>query len=630
MIASTWARFRRHSPAIALDALLVILSFFIALYLRFAGRMPAQYEQALRLYAIPIAMAYCVANYTFGLYHRIWRYASSQEVISIAASTFITTIILVVLEVLLWPQRPVPIVTVLAGGFFAFTGFTAVRYQWRLVTGILWRWQSLRIGSSFSKRRVLIIGAGEMGQLLAWQIQNQTQGREYHLIGFIDDDPKKVGMMVHGVKVLGGRDSIPSAVASKAIDLLIIAIRNLQGLDLREFITICQETEAQVKVLPDVFALMKDKSTPIPLRDVTVDDLLGRKPVSINLEACRELLEGKLVLVTGAAGSIGAELCRQIMAFEPGLLLMLDNNETGLHDLTIELETRPQIAPFRCVVGDITNKDKLTAFFQEYRPQVVFHAAAYKHVPLMEENADEGVRVNILGTLILSELADEWGVEKFVLVSTDKAVNPVSAMGLTKWISEILVVEGYENDSKTLKTAVRFGNVLGSRGSVVPTFWRQIELGGPVTVTHPNMRRYFMSIPEAVSLIIEAATLTQGGDIFMLDMGEEIKILDLAHRMVRLRGLRVGKDIKIRFTGMRPGERLRENLVGDTEQKLPTRHPSIFRILNQHQLNSFEFRLDVEELLALAKAGHRVRTQEKLRGLAALYQREGAGKATLA
>lgn len=624
MMASFWERFKRLGPYIALDALLVVFAYFVALYLRFAGRIPPEYEGALRLYALFIAAAYCLANYAFRLYHRLWRYASSQEVISIAGATFITTIALAVLDFLLRAQRPLPVAVVLTGGFFAFVGFTAVRYHWRLITGLSWRWRSLLWGEHTPGRRVLIIGAGEMGQLLTWQIQNQRAGRDYHLVGFIDDDPHKVGMRVHGVQVLGGRALIPSIVAAEEVDLLIIAIGGARGSDLRNIIDICQATNAQIKVLPDVFALMKDKSAPIPLRDVTVDDLLGRKPVSIDLGACRELLEGKAVLVTGAAGSIGAELCRQIIVFAPSLLVMLDNNETGLHDLAIELATRTAQVPFRSAIADITNEEKMSLVFQEYRPQVVFHAAAYKHVPLMEENADEAVRVNIWGTEVLSELAERWGVERFVLVSTDKAVHPVSVMGLTKWVSEVLVVENCPGQAKTRKTAVRFGNVLGSRGSVVPTFWRQIELGGPLTVTDPDMRRFFMSIAEAVSLIIEAATLTEGGDIFMLDMGEEIRILDLAQRMVRLRGLRVGQDIEIKFTGIRPGEKLREDLVATTEKKLPTRYPAIFRVQNHRQLDTSAFRRQVDNLITRARRGDRLGTQKGLRELARHYQAEAA------
>jgi FlaA1/EpsC-like NDP-sugar epimerase len=419
----------------------------------------------------------------------------------------------------------------------------------------------------------LIIGAGESGQFLARQLQTHSQRHRYELVGFVDDDPAKLGLRLHGVSILGDRQAILQLVAERKVGLIIITIHNIPGSTLREILSICLNSQAQVKIQPDFLKLMDNPKEALPLRDITPTDLLGRQPHQIDETACRELIWGKVILVTGAAGSIGSELCHQLLNFQPRQLLMLDNNETGLHNLTIscrhspladlEAEERPA-TEIKSIIADITNASKLEQIFKTYRPQIIFHAAAYKHVPLMEQQPDEAVRVNVLGTKIVSKLAARYAAECFVFISTDKAINPSSIMGATKRLGEMMIMNGVPGS--TLFTAVRFGNVLGSRGSVVPTFTRQIELGGPVTVTHPEMTRYFMSVSEAASLVIQAATLTEGKDIFMLDMGQRIRIADLAHKMIRLRGLRPGQDIAIEYTGIRPGEKLYEEFLAPDEE----------------------------------------------------------------
>jgi FlaA1/EpsC-like NDP-sugar epimerase len=363
---------------------------------------------------------------------------------------------------------------------------------------------------------------------------------------------------------------------------------------------------------------------------------LGRKPVEIDRDACRDLLAGKTVLVTGAAGSIGSELCRQILPFGPRQLLLLDNNESGLHDLTTDFtdytDKEKSVKSVQSVVGDVTNQTKMRAVFETYRPEIVFHAAAYKHVPLMEAHPDEAVRVNVLGTKIVADLAAQYGTERFVLVSTDKAVNPCSVMGATKRLCEMMVMNQQINKSANqqsanqqsaignrksaiLCTAVRFGNVLGSRGSVVPTFERQIEQGGPVTVTDREMTRYFMGVSEAGSLIIQAAALTEGGDIFMLEMGQCIRIDDLARRLIRLRGLRPDADIPIVYTGVRPGEKLQEELLNADEERCPTAHPHIFRLRCNHVSDRQAFQSQVDELIALAETQRPAEVVARLREL---------------
>ncbi|MDI7277741.1 MAG: nucleoside-diphosphate sugar epimerase/dehydratase, partial [Anaerolineae bacterium] len=447
-----------------------------------------------------------------------------------------------------------------------------------------------------------IVGAGQAGQLLAWRLQSQKEGETYQVVGFADDDPAKEGMQVHGRPVLGGRGAIPRLVAERRVDLIVIAIHNIAGDDFRQLLGICQSSGARVKILPALSELMAGQAP--AMRDVAAEDLLGRHPVQIDHGACRALLAGRSVLVTGAAGSIGAELCRQVAGFGPQRLLLLDNNESGLHDLAVELGATQQGVPFCPLVADVTNRAKVEALFARYRPQVVFHAAAYKHVPLMEEHPDEAVRINVLGTLNAIELACAHGAERFVFISTDKAVNPSSVMGATKRLGELLVA-AHAGRSGTLCTGVRFGNVLGSRGSVVPIFERQIAAGGPVTVTHPEMTRFFMSIPEAVSLVIQAAALTQGGDLFVLDMGEQMRIVDLAERLIRLRGLRPGVDIPIVYTGIRPGEKMHEELTGSGDERGPTSHPAISRVNGTHRVEREALLAQVEELARLAREPER-------------------------
>jgi FlaA1/EpsC-like NDP-sugar epimerase len=408
-------------------------------------------------------------------------------------------------------------------------------------------------------------------------------------------------MSLNGVEILGTTDQIQTLVRDKRIDVIVIAHRSSDREKMWQFISTCQETTAQVKVLPGVVELIEGRyQDPLTLRDVSIDDILSRTPTTINAEPCQRILGDKVVLVTGAAGSIGSELCRQILRFKPRLLLALDNDETRLHELTLE-RNRDGWCPLQLSIADICDPRRIKRTFQQYKPQVVFHAAAYKHVPLLECHPDEAWRVNVMGTVIVSQMAHECEVERFVFISTDKAVNPCCVMGASKRIGE-LWVKGLAKCSDTTFTTVRFGNVIGSRGSVIPTFARQIERGGPLTVTHPEMSRFFMSIPEAANLVLQAAAYGQSDETFMLEMGEEVSILNLAERMIRLKGLRVHKDIEIRYVGVRPGEKLHEQLVYDQEQRIATPHPSIY------QLHSSDEPIDRQILLgAMSILNHALR-----------------------
>ena len=605
---------RRYMPWLVTDAVVVLASMALA----WSGRsvttsLDIQPAFPFALFAVVV---FWVVNSLFGLYQRIWRYASAGEIVVILGAVALSTVALTLVD-LLWPgQRPVPLSVVPFAGLFAFVGFTSVRYRRRVWTGFLWRWQAL--GGRHPSQRVLIVGAGEAGQLLAWRLLTD---RAYKVVGFVDDDHKKQGMRIHGIKVLGDHSYLPDLVTRHRVDLIAIAICNISGEDFRKILDICEQTDARMKVIPNVFDLLEESSSRTPLRDVTVQDLLGREPVEIDREGCRVLIAAKTVLVTGAAGSIGSELCKQILVLGPLRLLALDNNESGLHDLQAELELNgfPEPHPeVIALVGDITNLSKMRSQFEAYCPQVVFHAAAYKHVPLMEEYPEEAVRVNLGGTKAVADLATRHGAQHFVFVSTDKAVNPTSVMGATKRLGEMMVMcadtlfqdasharqrvatrgESTRNtQSQTLFTAVRFGNVLGSRGSVVPIFERQIEHGGPVTITDPNMTRFFMSVSEAASLVIQAAVLSEPGAILMLDMGHRISIESLARRLMRLRGLRPEVDVRIEYIGPRAGEKTHEQLVGDDEERSPTSHPHIFRVRSRRPIGIQWSQL--EELIAL-------------------------------
>jgi FlaA1/EpsC-like NDP-sugar epimerase len=481
-----------------------------------------------------------------------------------------------------------------------------IRYRSRLLRGL-----SSGNRTQGEGTRAIIFGAGDAGQHLALRLLTHQAGEEYDLIGFADDDTRKRGQRIHGLPVLGGRHELDHIVQRQRIALIIIAIHNVRGEDLRQILTAAQTTPAQIRIIPNLFEVVRSANTVPLLREVRVEDLLGRQAVQLERDACERVVRGKVVLITGGCGSVGSELCRQVAGFEPKELVVLDNNETGLYDLDVALRATFRHLSVRIMVADVTDRQRMDRLFCAVKPDVIFHAAAYKHVPLMEEFPQEAVKVNVGGTAVALEMARRHGAQYFVLVSTDKAVKPHSVMGATKRIAEMLVTgqsrNGDSSNSGIRCTAVRFGNVLGSRGSVVPTFARQIELGGPVTVTDRDMTRYFMDVSEAAALIIQAASFTQGGDIFMLDMGERIRIDDLARKMIRLRGLRPEIDIPIVYTGVRPGEKLHEELAYAYEESEPTEHPAIHRSIAvghepiQEEIRSIES--EISSLLSLISTG---------------------------
>lgn len=570
-------------PAL-LDAFIFGAAYVIAYY-AYAITMPALNGRSVEFLVLG-ALITVVSMSLFGAYRRIWSRTSGHEITLIVKAVVIGTTVIIALDHLITPN-PMPTSVILFGAMLTLTGFVAIRYRSRLVRGLQWRWKAIWKGEFPDRPQVLIVGAGESGQVLAMRLKHRTLGADYDLVGFVDDDPAKQGMYVEGSPILGKREDIPTLVEKHKIELIVLAIHNIAGPDFREVLNYCERTSARIKIAPDLLSVVSTDEPASLLRSVQAEDLIGRKAVSRHQTVDISPVMHKRVLITGAAGSIGSELSRQFcMTYEPTQLVLLDNNESGLYDLYIELRARyPQINLVPALV-DVSNRRAVKSVFMHYQPEIVFHAAAYKHVPILETFPEEAVQANIIGTRNVAEAALEHRVERFTLISTDKAVNPSSVMGSTKRVCEQMITTLAQKEScQTLYTAVRFGNVLGSRGSVVPTFNRQIDSGGPVTVTHPMMTRYFMSIAEAVNLVIHAACITHGGDLFMLKMGEAVRIVDLAERMIRLRGLRPYRDIEIKFTGMRPGEKLHEELYEGTEDVADTVHPSI---LNIRQPQHFE------------------------------------------
>ncbi|PFG74151.1 polysaccharide biosynthesis protein [Tepidiforma thermophila] len=553
--------------AIALDVLVVGAALACAMLLRFDAEVPRRNaEFVVRVFPL-IAGAYVLGNYVFGVYRTVWAYGSIGDIIGLFRPVLLVTLLLFGINFWL-EERLLPLSVILITGALVFPGMAVVKMRTRLLVRLPW--------VDTGERRLLIVGAGHTGQLLARELQ-ANPSLPYQPVGFVDDDEKLLHHRIHGLKVHGTIAELEHVLERMDAEIVAIALERPSGQLVRQIVGTCQRLNIPVRMVPGVdnWVLGHGHDT---LREITLDDLLGREPVQVDFAACSQSVRDRVVLVTGAAGSIGSELCRQVLTFRPRELHLLDNNETGLHDLSLELAGVSPETAIRLWVASVTDEPRVRDIFARTRPNLVYHAAALKHVPLMEEHPAEAFRVNVLGTLYCASAAREFQVGTFVLISTDKAVRPSSVMGATKRIAELLVIALARESAHTRFAAVRFGNVMGSRGSVVPTFMKQIERGGPVTVMHPEMQRYFISIPEAVSLVIQAGTFGGRGDIYMLDMGEEINILELAERMIRLRGLRPGEDIEVVFTGPRPGEKLREELVADFEHLQPTSHPKVMRL----------------------------------------------------
>lgn len=541
---------------ILLDSVIVTFAVFVAAWIAYPNAPDGEYS-VLIYTSISLLLFHHLFAFMYKLYNKVWAYASVGELVAIVkAVTF----------------------SVVCAGFIQFlvNDFTIFRkaliVTWLLhivlIGGSRFIWRIVRdryISNDAGKKRTLIVGAGAAGSMIARQFHYNNAQSELFPVAFVDDDIHKQRMEVYGVPVLGKIKDIESLVDNHHIEHIVIAIPSLKNGELQRIVTLCNQTKAKVKMLPKIEDLMSGKITVNTLRNVEVEDVLGRKPVELDINKISEYVTGNTVMVTGAGGSIGSEICRQLMKFTPGKILLVGHGEYSIYKIDMELreiygQSDIDIIP---IIGDVQDRQRMFDIMAEHRPYVVYHAAAHKHVPLMEYNPHEAVKNNVIGTRNVSEAADAYGVNTFVLVSTDKAVNPTNVMGATKRVAE-MIVQSMAQRSKTKFVAVRFGNVLGSRGSVIPLFKKQIEKGGPVTVTHPEMTRYFMTIPEASRLVIQAGTLARGGEIFVLDMGEPVKIVDLARNLIRLSGY-TEEEIPIEFSGIRPGEKMYEELLNEKE-----------------------------------------------------------------
>ncbi len=547
------------------DALIVALTPFIALYIRFEGTIEASYYATLVDFVPVIVVVQVVLFYLFHLYQRLWRYAGINELFTIAGAVAIGSILLAIVA---YGSH-----IVLPRSMYFLSGILNIACIGlsRILLRIAYHRHHHRCKQC---TRTLIVGAGDCGAGIAKEIKDHY-GKSKEIVGFIDDDPAKIGQRLLGEKVLGNREAIHQIVETNNVQEIIIAIPSANGTLVREIVQACRQTKCSVKVVPAIHEVLDGMVTMRQLRDVNLEDLLRRDPVKLDQSLVAEYLAGKCVLVTGAGGSIGSELCRQIARMEPQKLILLGKSENNIWDIQRELSWDYPKLSTEAIIANVCDERRIRNVFARFRPKVIFHAAAHKHVPLMEDQPDEAVKNNIFGTKTVAEAAAWVDVDRFVMISTDKAVNPTSIMGATKRIAEMIIC-GMNTKTNKKFVAVRFGNVLGSRGSVIPLFRKQIVKGGPVTVTHPDMQRYFMTIPEAAQLVLQAGAMAQGGEVFVLDMGKPIRILDMACDLIELTGLVPHKDIKIEFTGLRPGEKLFEEFLTAEEGSTSTKHEKIY------------------------------------------------------
>lgn len=579
------ARLRADMLLACLDANLAVMAFVAALLIRFEGDVPSTFWDRTTA-ALPLVVGVALAAaWLCGLYGQIWQHASMIE----ARRLLLAGVVVLVVHLLLRSQAedPLPLSVIVFGAGFTTALQGGVRFHARLFA-------LHRRNRDDGGTRVIVLGAGVAGAALVRDMVNHPQAGLLP-VALLDDDVRKQGRRCFGVRVMGSIYELESIACSTHAHQVILAVTSAPG-DLVSLVSdLADKAGLALRVIPTVRELVGHGPTVQDVRDLRIEDLLGRKQVETDLLGVRSLLTGRRVLITGAGGSIGSEIARQVSEFRPARLLLLDNDETHVHDVAATVEGS-------CVQLLVDVRDRLSVFraFAEHRPEVVFHAAAHKHVPLLESHPCEAVKTNVGGTLNLTDAAVTYGVDRFIFISTDKAVRPRGVMGASKALGEQIVLK-HGKDGRRY-SAVRFGNVLGSRGSVIPTFMQQIQSGGPVTITDPRMTRYFMSIPEAVQLVLQSASMVRGGELYMLDMGEPVRIVDLAQRMIRLSGRRVGADIELRVTGVRPGEKLEESLHTAAEQLMPTVHPSIIQ-LRPVPLDPAALAQDVRSLVAVAGSG---------------------------
>ena len=607
--------FNRTLALVILDVMAVIVASFGALYIRYEFSFRAIQPRFLQHYEWALPVNICCTLLLFALwklYRSVWRYASATELINIVfATTCVAVLHLIFCSVTGWnmPRSYYFLYWVLLFGFVC-----CIRFSYRIIR--LFRSKYREKNGNREKTRVMLIGAGAAANAIMKEIE-ASQYLNLQVGCIIDDNPGCHGKLMRGVPIVGGRDMIVEAAKQYGIDEIIFAIPSAGTKTRKEIFDICKESGCKLRALPGVYQLINGDVSVSELKEVEIEDLLGREPIQINTAEVLDYVHDKTVLVTGGGGSIGSELCRQIAAHHPRQLIIVDIYENSAYEIQQELIRKYPKLDLKVLIASVRNTNRINSIFETYRPQIVYHAAAHKHVPLMEDSPNEAIKNNVFGTYKTARAADQYGVEKFVLISTDKAVNPTNVMGASKRMCE-MVIQMMNQKSKTNFVAVRFGNVLGSNGSVIPLFKKQIAEGGPVTVTHPDIIRYFMTIPEAVSLVLQAGAYAKGGEIFVLDMGEPMKILDLAQNLIKLSGYRVGEDIEIKFTGLRPGEKMYEELLMDEEGLKQTANKRIF-IGKPIEFDAEEFERQLAKLAEDAD-GEKVDIRKDIKEIVSTYQ----------
>ena len=584
---NTLLKFYKKPRLIIIDLVLINLAFIISFYIRFDDNWLFYIKYS---YFIVITLISFLVLYFSGIHNKIWQYASIDELSSIIKVAIFINLLFVIYVFFFQVSFPRSILIV--NTVFDIFLLGGLRFVLRILKEYL-----INNSSIIGNTKVLLIGAGDAAEIIIREMgKHPEMGKE--IVGLIDDDQHKKNMEIHGKKVLGKRDDIPHIIEHYNINEVIIAIPSADGKIIKQIYDLCNIDNVEVKITPGVYEIINGNVSLSQIREVRVEDLLGRKPIKLNTSEISAYLENKTVLVTGGGGSIGSELCRQIVQFNPEKLLIFDIYENNLYFLSRELKQSNINVNIKPIIGSIRDLDKLNSVFFKYNPDVVFHAAAHKHVPLMENDPEEAVKNNVMGSKNVAEMAAQYNVERFVLISTDKAVNPTNVMGATKRVAE-MIIQSFNERSKTKFMAVRFGNVLGSEGSVIPLFKKQIAEGGPLTITHPEITRYFMTIPEASQLVVQAGGLGNGGEVFVLDMGQPVKIVDLAKDLIKLSGLTLDKDIEIKYIGLRPGEKLYEELMY-TDQDINTEHERIF-ITNLKKVNNIKLFNYIERFKYLTK-----------------------------
>ncbi|NBI07994.1 polysaccharide biosynthesis protein [Senegalia massiliensis] len=596
---------------IIIDIILINISFYLSFYLKFDSNIPLIYLSYITNNFIIITVIKLIIFSYLKLYKNFWKYASIEELIQILAAVFISNIIVLfyfILRKISFPQNIYILIFIID---ILFVGGSRLSYR------VIREFKKRKLNLKNNIKRIMIIGAGDAGAMIIREFKNNLK-LNYKPIVVIDDDEKKIGQRINGIPILGRKTEIVNVVKNKNIDEIIIAIPSADKKQIRDIIDECKKTKCKIKILPNMSEYIESRGSINNIRYVKIEDLLGREEVKLKVEEISEHLKGKNVLVTGGGGSIGSELCRQISKFNPKKIIILDIYENNAYNLLNEIKRKYKNIDIKIIIASIRDKQRINEVIKNLMPDIVFHAAAHKHVPLMESNPKEAIKNNVLGTVNVVLAAHKYHVKRFVMISTDKAVNPTNVMGASKRLCE-MYIQSINNISKTEFVAVRFGNVLGSNGSVIPLFKEQISEGGPVTVTHKNVIRYFMTIQESVQLVIQAGAMALGGEIFILDMGEPVKILNLAEDLIKLSGFEPYKDIPIVITGLRDGEKLYEELLLDGEGILSTNHEKIF--IAQPQFKDYELLVEeIEKLKEITSNGNVQEVKDYLQKIVPNYK----------